>query len=344
MPTILDYYEYAKLATAAYVNLSGFTGSEIAAAANGQERIPLKLAEQMFVFDAEKNADPWTVRADGYHGNDPTGFAATLFERGSEKVLAIRGTEPTTDLGIDLLQADLAGIGIMGVAISQAVEMVNYIRRLSTPAGQTVDRLQLHASLTVPSVPSVQAPGKLPGQSVYFYFTSDQVQGLGLIAAGEKITVTGHSLGGHLAALAARLFPSLVTDAYTYNAPGFDPSSVSVAGAIPNIGIITETSLLSALAAGIDPQVLAMAGGSRQLTEKLVGLFNRYLGFGAAGSFAEVAARTHNLESENLEPGDDVSAVSGVFTNAQALPRECLIPTERNSHLMNQRGQHDIHS
>jgi hypothetical protein len=48
------------------------------------------------------------------------------------------------NLGQDLLQADLAGIGVLGLAVTQAVEMVNYIRelvlgRLSDPRSTGAD-------------------------------------------------------------------------------------------------------------------------------------------------------------------------------------------------------------
>lgn len=48
--------------------------------------------------------------------------------------------------------------------------------------------------------------------------------GLGVLSAADEITVTGHSLGGHLAALALRLFPGLFDQGVTFNAAGFDPS------------------------------------------------------------------------------------------------------------------------
>lgn len=117
MPSILDYYKYAKLATAAYVQLEeepGLGVDRIAFQANRQERLPLKLAEQMFL-NPQDNPEAWTIPAGGYFGNDLTsGFAATLFVQGTEKVLAIRGTEPTAQGGVDLFQADLAGIGVFG--------------------------------------------------------------------------------------------------------------------------------------------------------------------------------------------------------------------------------------
>ena len=50
-----------------------------------------------------------------YQQNDPTGFAASLYGDGNEKVLAIRGTEPEGDqLALDLIEADLEQIGGLG--------------------------------------------------------------------------------------------------------------------------------------------------------------------------------------------------------------------------------------
>ena len=111
MPSILDYYEYAKLSTAAYIKLEDeptTAGDKIAFQANKQERIPEALAKQMFVYDPENNPNPvWEIaNKNAYHGNDATGFAATLFERDGEKVLAIRGTEPSEQGMLDLWKAD----------------------------------------------------------------------------------------------------------------------------------------------------------------------------------------------------------------------------------------------
>ncbi len=41
-----------------------------------------------------------------------------------------------------------------------------------------------------------------------------------ILPAGAPLTVTGHSLGGHLALLFGRLFPGVTDHVYTYNAPG----------------------------------------------------------------------------------------------------------------------------
>lgn len=115
---IVEYYEYAKLAAAAYVNMdayaAGFTDTQFASEVNKEPapRVPLAVAKQTFDSGSSEAAGQpvWTIPTGGYYGNDSVGFAATLFQRGTEKVLAIRGTEPdlaTGQLSLDLLKADL---------------------------------------------------------------------------------------------------------------------------------------------------------------------------------------------------------------------------------------------
>ena len=98
MPTILDYYEYAKLSTAAYVDMDdflNFTGGDFAFEANDQKRLPTSIANRMFVLDPENNpgSSVWSIPQGGYYSDVDTGFAATLFEKDGQKVLAIRGTD-----------------------------------------------------------------------------------------------------------------------------------------------------------------------------------------------------------------------------------------------------------
>lgn len=85
MLNVIDYYEYSKLAAAAYTNLSALDGSSIATAANSQKRLPEAVAIQTFVSSADNNSNPWRVPLGGYYGNDASGFAATLFQRGTDQ-------------------------------------------------------------------------------------------------------------------------------------------------------------------------------------------------------------------------------------------------------------------
>ena len=336
MPNILDYYEYAKLATAAYVILDGkpLDGATVATEANSeaQKRLPLALAEQMFVRDPEKNPNPWTVpyyapNRTGYYGNDGTGFAATLFQRDGESVIAFRGTEPTgSQLSLDLFKADLEQIGFFGLALDQTVSMVNLLLRWSAPVGENVRQFSWHYSPTAPEAGTPNVP--ISGGRGYISLSISDTAGLGLLAPGEKVVVTGHSLGGHLAALAARLFPDLVSDAYTYNAPGFDPNFASAAVALASLALL-PSGLQSVVAsigeiAGLFPA---------KLTDEVIGMFGSLLpGRAPATSFEGLPI--HNFESEDLKPGDDLSFVSSFLTNETALGARQDISVEADSHLI----------
>ncbi len=137
MTAITDYYQYSQLANAAYVNLDNVnsgSADDLVFQANDQKRIPTNLAQQLFNpnFGSNTLDSVWSIPTNGYYGNDATGFAATLYEKNGEKVLAIRGTESGSIGGIldDLLNADLAQIGFIGFALDQTVSMINYILRL----------------------------------------------------------------------------------------------------------------------------------------------------------------------------------------------------------------------
>ena len=180
MPTIADLYEYSKLATGAYVLLDAgpFDGATIAAKANADDQrcLPAALANQTFDKESDEGrgravwAIPRNAYGSGYSGNDGTGFAATLFERAGaagtvEKVLAIRGTEPTLDsrnplgsqLSRDLVLADLTQIGFVGFALAQTVSMMNLMLRLRAPLGASVVQVRADFSFGPsagrPSVP-----------------------------------------------------------------------------------------------------------------------------------------------------------------------------------------------
>ncbi|MCW8962772.1 MAG: hypothetical protein OQL16_03170 [Gammaproteobacteria bacterium] len=292
MPTITDYYKYSQLATAAYIKLDGkiTTNGEIAvqdiiAEANSQGRLPISLAEQLFDSSQQSNGQPvWTIpTGDYYYGNDDFGFAATLFRKGDENpsgnemVLAIRGTEGTISrdnfdqVYLDLLKADLAQIGFIGFALEQTLSMVNYIERLKADTSDSVLQLKLKTSLLPPSNAAYREIQNSNGDPVYVYFDTEYADGLGLINEGDTLTVTGHSLGGHLAGIAARLYPRLIDEAYLYNAPGTDPEfSDEILGVIQNI-ISAFVPPLGAIVDILSPDELKM-------TDELLGLIDDYLG------------------------------------------------------------------
>ncbi|HXF65554.1 MAG TPA: hypothetical protein VNK67_02490 [Burkholderiales bacterium] len=168
---------------------------------------------------------------------------------------------------------------------------------------------------------------------MYISFSLFTAPGLGLIGANERVTVTGHSLGGHLAALAARLFPQNVNpDIYLFNAPGFDPLTINLAGNIPGSGSLVGSVLRTYLAATMGAAALNLATTANQLTNPLVQILGGFLATAALPDWT--GFNLHNLESEDIAPGNDVSIVSSVLTGAQRLGPETFISTEANSHLI----------
>ncbi len=232
---IQDFYKYSWFSTLAYVD---WRDESINAAnpvfaiedAANAKRVPGSVDTSTVDTLGEKIFSPITDGGEGwavtdFHPNDSTGFAASLFakEGTNEKVLAIRGTEPITFPPTDLI-ADLHEIGEYGMAISQAVSMFNYIQCLKADKGMmAVPQLVLHIDLYPPSSGEFITASLLPPKFISVSVAYNG-EGLGLIKPEDNLVVTGHSLGGHLAAAAYRMFPQLIDTAVTYNAPGFDPT------------------------------------------------------------------------------------------------------------------------
>lgn len=179
--------------------------------------------------------------------NDLTGFAATLFydKLDNKKVLAIRGTEFTqgfVQITTDAAIADALGIAVAGFANLQAIQLYRYVKQLTTAGGVTVQysdddiakmammffakQIEL-ATVILPQGTAhdiaVWASQQAGFSSVFTDLANDKGAGTGaaLLQAGDKVDVTGHSLGGHLALLFARMFPQYTDQVVTLNAPTF---------------------------------------------------------------------------------------------------------------------------
>ncbi len=312
--------------------------SNLASASNGEGRLPARspqndadtLADNIFV--APPHGLGWQL-LNFAPNDDDTGFAAALFGNPSsgETILAIRGTE-LGDFDRDLLQADLQEIGGLGMAVSQTVSMFNYIRRLQAPLGNPVFQLSLQrAALAPPGVENV-----VTGDDGVFWVEAEPSGvGLGLLAPGAAVSVTGHSLGGHLAALALRLFPAQFDAAVTFNAPGYDAL----------LGANDTEAMIAALAgvggagtlAAIGQVIAAITQNGQMLTDAFVDtLFEPHLPLGAAaGGFIDLAAagRIVSLVAEDQTPGDDRDLVSSLLSGIPAGAAQPLT-VEVNSHGM----------
>jgi hypothetical protein len=188
MNSIIEYFEQSELALAAYATLIP-----------GVDPIPTLTDDSvgMSATQALRFASEWTV-VDQYTDTS-TGFSATVFERGGQRYLAIRGTQPTDVF--DLI-ADSDLVAVNGVAARQTIALYNYVQRLSGTKEQLVAQLEWN------------------GQNYNLNYNTGAVGLLDAPLSGA-LTVAGHSLGGHLAMAFGRLFPQNVLQIYTYNAPGF---------------------------------------------------------------------------------------------------------------------------
>ena len=180
----------------------------------------------------------WKVKD---HLPDTTsGFSATLFEsldNPGQLTLAFRGSNPDWLL-TDFVGTDVGDVILDGLALDQIVDMYNYVQRLKASVGSTytVARLENYNALTdalreayvYGNGAELEAQYAAQGYIVdrptltvrrVGFTLSSQADGLELIIPGQTITVTGHSLGGHLAMAFTRLFNNAT--AYTTNTLGF---------------------------------------------------------------------------------------------------------------------------
>lgn len=146
------------------------------------------------------------------------GFSATLFrdkQNPTNLIFSCRGTEVPAGVFTDLLFADLR-IGVDGYASPQALALYRYIKQLTTPKGQVVEYSEAEMSrlfwlakgnTAVSQTHAEDYAGFKQNLSGDQGIDAGQPSGVAVIKSGDKVEAAGHSLGGHLAMLADRLFP-----------------------------------------------------------------------------------------------------------------------------------------
>jgi Ca2+-binding RTX toxin-like protein len=175
----------------------------------------------------------WSIITGSHQPNTASGFSATLFQGKADSgdlagqyVLAFRGTAGATDL----VGADGGDILLDGLAVDQIIDLYNYTQKLTHTGFYQAAKLT-RVAIPDGSLPEVyaKAHGLLflkgindgYGPGVYQVDTESRNDGSGLLPAGASVHVTGHSLGGHLAAAFSRLFPALTIDATMINGAGY---------------------------------------------------------------------------------------------------------------------------
>lgn len=99
---------------------------------------------------------------------------------------------------------------------------------LKTPVGSTTNQFTLRIEDFLGAQQPADNRKFISAGKNFWLEPTSRVDGRGMLSASDTITVTGHSLSGHLAALALRLFPGLFHQGVTFNAAGFDNSFLSL--------------------------------------------------------------------------------------------------------------------
>ena len=169
--------------------------------------------------------------------NDTAGFSATVFKTSASNsfTIAIRGTETSGSQFLsDVLNADVLGVVLAGRARQQVVQAYRYYRQLTTIGAVTysTSELEFLAKVSAPGFDGIDLAvlrGRQDFKNWVSYYRDSLKSDTGLdaIPLGAVVNFTGHSLGGHVAVLLAKLVElkdgvARIGDITTFNSPGVD--------------------------------------------------------------------------------------------------------------------------
>lgn len=147
-----------------------------------------------------------------------------------EIIYTISGTDGIFDGGL-LDYGDDVSIGTYGMAIDQFISAYNYYQEMTHNNGDTIYKIE--KSLTAPE-DTAYIESEEGNLTVYYFLQETTNTNSAGNSSFANATLTGHSLGGHLAGLLSKFTGN---QAYVYNAPGY--SNFSVDGTFLDLSFVT---------------------------------------------------------------------------------------------------------
>lgn len=212
--------------------------------------------------------------------NTDSGYSGTLFERldkngagTGEYIFAQRGTESFTQaslsapVGLDLA-VDIGDLVADGLAWSQIVDMYNYWKVLTTPAGLTYQKATLVKQTTLPDIGNYLLDTGSSNNVWQIQLSNATSPGGPKVPSSASVEVTGHSLGGHLASAFTRLFAGVASQAYTLNGAGYSVlGSSNIQYLFSQLGGTTSftAAAVQNLRGSAGPDIVTQDAGLRQV-------------------------------------------------------------------------------
>ena len=240
--TIKQLTNYSWMSQASYLDFTGISNGASETVLEGALTNKNSInAHDIFTADqARAFTGSNTTTLDGFSfvsyapNYQDTGFSATVFKSNADNsyTIAVRGTEPAFSLSGDLFRADALGVVLQGAALEQLFVGYRYYKQLTATgsnASYSQQELTAMASLLVTahdknvyevifltapiaSLISTWVAGLTFAERVQSMaaalqpiLSNDPSIGAGAMPAGATINFTGHSLGGHVAALLAEM-------------------------------------------------------------------------------------------------------------------------------------------
>jgi Lipase (class 3) len=218
-------------------------------------------------------------------GGNNTGLSLTVFRDIStnQLTLAIRGTTDAADWS-----SATTSIMTSGAGYGQIAALHNWWQRASATSGTLVPQY-------VVSVTDLGDPNALVIPGGYLVRRADVAATGELVGAGalssdpdQRLDVTGHSLGGHLAMAFAALFGASASSVTTFNAPGFIDNFYNRDFFAQLGGVLPTLTAIGAMTTNVIADEARKDGGS---FSPIAGAQRLCIAAGIAGALAGGAAR-----------------------------------------------------